>query len=117
MTTHFLIEIIIGFICALGTIWFFRAKFPSKQFKAWANNLIIAAFIYVIFALVGTNWSWMPTELLGLVAYGALALLGLRYSPWLIAVGWALHVLWDLLLHPGGHPGYVPAWYPASNRW
>ena len=27
--------------------------------------------------------------------------------------GGGLHVLWDILLHYDGHPGYVPDWYPG----
>jgi len=30
---------------------------------------------------------------------GAIALLGLRGSPWWLAAGWALHPLWDVVLH------------------
>ena len=28
------------------------------------------------------------------------------------AIGWLLRVLWEVALHPGGHPGFVPSWYP-----
>ena len=113
MTAYFWLEVIIGALCGGIGIWYFR-RYPRKsELKAWSLNLFIAALIYVLFVLVGLNWAWFPTELFGVVIYGAFAWLGFKYSPWFIALGWGLHVLWDLLLHPAGHPGYVPSWYPG----
>ena len=72
--------------------------------------LFIAAGAYFGFAitgreLVGTDQIWMLVELIQAVVFGAIALLGLRGSPYWIAVAWALHPLWDVGLHYFG-PGY-----------
>jgi hypothetical protein len=41
----------------------------------------------------------MPIELRQVSAIGTVALLGLPGSPYWLAAGWALHPLWDYLLH------------------
>ena len=72
--------------------------------------LFIAAGAYFGFAttgrdLVGTDQIWILVELIQAVVFGAIALLGLRGSPYWIAAGWALHPFWDFLLHYMG-PGH-----------
>ena len=66
--------------------------------------LAIAAGAYFGFAttgreLVGTDQIWILVELIQAVVFGAIALLGLRSSPYWIAAGWALHPFWDVVLH------------------
>ena len=80
--------------------------------KLWRNGLIIAAPIYVVFVICGAVWTQLSLELIGLFGYAILAILGHRYSPYLLAAGWILHVLWDLLLH---YPtsSIAPQWYPG----
>ena len=48
---------------------------------------------------------WVLAELVQVIIFGAIALLGLRGSPWWLAAGWALHPLWDVVLHYVG-PGH-----------
>jgi hypothetical protein len=68
--------------------------------------LIVAALIYVVFAARGgAGTAWLAGELVGIALYGGIALLGLRRSPWWLAAGWALHPMWDILLHYVG-PGH-----------
>lgn len=77
----------------------------------WVGGLIVAALVYVVMAFAR---SAPPTavafEAGGVVAYGALGLLGLRDRRW-IAAAWLLHPVWDLLHRPGGFalaaPSYV----------
>lgn len=66
--------------------------------------LFAAAGAYFGFAtlgreVVGARPIWTLVELLQVVVFGAMALLGLRGSPYWLAAGWALHPLWDVLLH------------------
>jgi len=70
-----------------------------------AIALIIAAVAYVAFAIgAGESALWMVGELVGVGVYGAMGLLGVRGSPMWLAAGWALHPLWDVVLHYFG-PG------------
>jgi hypothetical protein len=73
--------------------------------------LVIAAGAYFGFAtvgrdLVGSDQVWILVELAQAVVFGAIGLLGLRGSPYWIAVGWALHPFWDVVVHYVG-PGHT----------
>ena len=68
--------------------------------------LFAAAGAYFGFALLAAPGPiWVLAELVQVIIYGAIALLGLRGSPWWLAAGWALHPLWDVVLHYVG-PGH-----------
>ena len=54
--------------------------------------------------------AWRP---LGVLLYGAAAWVGFRRSAALLALGWAMHVVWDVALHlQGAGAEYTPGWYP-----
>ena len=68
--------------------------------------LFAAAGAYFGFALLAAPGPiWVLAELVQVIVFGAIALLGLRGSPWWLAAGWVLHPLWDVVLHYIG-PGY-----------
>jgi ABC-type transport system involved in multi-copper enzyme maturation permease subunit len=82
--------------------------------------LFIATGAYFGFATLGrevvdTQSIWMLVELAQVIVFGALALLGLRGSPYWLAAGWALHPFWDFLLHyiGPGHP-FTPWTYAIA---
>jgi len=79
----------------------------------WAAYLSMAALVYIGFALREAGEGWMPVELAGLVVYSALGWLGTRGRGWLLALGWALHAAWDLVVHASVPDEFVPQWY----RW
>src|ERR1043165_4337612 len=60
----------------------------------------------------GGEWLWL--ELLGLVVYAALAVLGLKVSAWYLAGGIAAHgIAWDSW-HYFLHETYMPHWYAIA---
>ncbi len=69
-------------------------------------------FVYVIRWLVfrgGASTEWLWIELFGLVVYVALAVLGLKFSPWFLVAGIAAHgIAWDAWHY---HSAYIPNWY------
>ena len=68
--------------------------------------LFAAAGAYFGFALLAAPGPiWVLAELVQVIIFGDIALLGLRGSPWWLAAGWALHPLWDVVLHYVG-PGH-----------
>jgi uncharacterized protein DUF6010 len=78
--------------------------------------LIVASLAYVILVLwAGESFVWLLLELTGVALYGAMGLRGLRGSPWWLAAAWALHPLWDIVLHYFG-PGisFVPVSYTVA---
>ena len=88
------------------------SKNMKTEYLNYAIGLIIAALIYVGFAIWHMEYNWLPLEVGGVLIYGLLAYLGLRYSIWFLALGWASHVLWDIILHMNDSIQFVPDWYP-----
>ena len=64
---------------------------------------MVAALVYVGFgAAGGAGARRLALEIFGVLLYGAAAWAGLRGRPWLLALAWAAHVGWDVLLHLSG---------------
>jgi hypothetical protein len=79
-----------------------------------AAGLVVAAAIYVGFAAIAAaGATWLAIESFGVLLYGAFAWLGLKRSAGWLALGWALHVGWDVGLHQLHHGSvFTPSWYP-----
>lgn len=66
--------------------------------------LFAAAGAYFGFALLGRDLQiasgfWVLGELAQVIVFSTMALLGLRGSSWWLVAGWALHPLWDFVVH------------------
>jgi hypothetical protein len=56
---------------------------------------------------------WLVAELVGFPIYAALAIAGVRRSPWFLVAGIAGHGIgWDLWHH--AHATYIPHWYATG---
>ena len=107
--------LVAGLLAGAWYVWFASKGHPGRERKAYSNGLLIAAVIYLFFALVPFDAGWLGVEALGVVAYGILVWLGRHVSFYFVAVGWLLHPLWDVALHlrgPGRH--IVPDWYAIA---
>ncbi|HWT01564.1 MAG TPA: DUF6010 family protein [Pyrinomonadaceae bacterium] len=72
--------------------------------------LLVAAGAYFGFAVMArVGPAWLLVELAHCFLFGAMALRGLRGSPYWLAAGWALHPVWDFGLHYVG-PGTFAPW-------
>ena len=123
VVTFGLLGLVLGAAYAAAVV-----RFAPSAVRAFALGLAIAAAVYPAFAFFGgAPWPWLGIELVGVVVFGALALSALRggggaTAAAIVALGWALHPLWDVLLHasavgalpdaPGA--GHVPSWYPPA---
>jgi hypothetical protein len=106
-----LFVIFIGAVLAIGLILFAgRHGSYRKEKIVYSVGLIVAALIYVGFGMFSDSFGWKLTEFGGVLIYALFAVLGLRISGWFLSVGWALHVLWDVVLH-GYSTEFVPFWY------
>lgn len=81
----------------------------SIQFAAIILGLV--AGIYAGFALQDGRARILAIEGLAVLAFLALALAGLVWSPWLIPAAYVLHGVWDLL-HHRQISTKTPSWYP-----
>jgi hypothetical protein len=79
----------------------------------YGASLAAAALVYVVLAIGAGASEWLALEIAGVLAFGAFAVIGAFAAPWLLAFGWALHVLWDVPLHLGEAGAFLPAFYPA----
>ncbi|MGW8221659.1 MAG: DUF6010 family protein [Syntrophobacteria bacterium] len=109
-----LFQLILGVVLALLFIWFARTRGPQREPFIYSIGLIIAALFYVAFSVTGATTQWLMLELIGLVVFTIFAVLGLRVSLWFLALGWASHVSWDVLLHLIREQPFVPNWYPVA---
>ena len=99
----------------LALIAFLLSRF-SNDFvgrTVLAIGLFVSAGAYFGFAIVGSaSQIWMLIELLQVVAFGKLGLMGWKGSAKWLTFGWALHPLWDFGVHHLG-PGrsFAPVTY------
>ena len=78
-------------------------------------SLIIAAIIYIGFAVVWGSTVWVAVEALGVLIYTLFYWLSTRYSALWLSLGWLLHPVWDVVLHVSGPGSHVaPEWYAIA---
>jgi hypothetical protein len=107
------LEVGLGAIAALLFVLAARLAGAKRELRIYAGGLVVAAVIYLGFALLNGGADRLGLELLGVLAFTAVAVLSLRVSPALVGAGWAAHVAWDVVLHGGMPAPYVPGWYPT----
>src|SRR5687767_15687602 len=93
----------------LSLIAFLLSRFASdaRGRTVLTIGLFAAAGAYFGFAIVGSGSRlWVLIELTQVAVFSLLGLYGWRGSPKWLALGWALHPLWDVGVHyagPGRH--------------
>ena len=100
----------------LSLIAFLLSKFASDIAgrTLFATVLFAAAGAYLGFAFEpGVSRIWLLIELLQAIAFGTLGLYGWRGNAKWLALGWALHPVWDFPLHYLG-PGRSFAPWPYT---
>lgn len=106
-----LLAVISGVVLAMALVLLARRSGNyAKEKRIYATGLVVAALIYVGLGFFSDSIGWKMIELIGLPVYALFAWLGLKKSGWFLALGWALHVLWDTGLHGTSTP-FVPSWY------
>lgn len=102
----------IGALLASGAAYYWRNSSKLAQRRVYTSHLVLAAAVYVLFALRAPSRNWLLLEVAGFLGYSAISLYGLKRSPMWLAYGWAGHVLWDAVLHWNETTTtFVPHWY------
>jgi len=113
MQMDYALWLLLGLV--LGGILLIYARSYSRrgEVQVLANTLVIAAIIYVGFAIIWGNVIWFSIELAGLPIYGFFAWTAIRYAQYyLLGIGWMLHPIWDVALHLFGSGRLIaPEWY------
>jgi hypothetical protein len=107
-----LAAILFGGVVGGAFVVFARRQAPHRELVLYSVGLVIAALLYVAFALLLHGIPHLPLELLGLVVFTFAAGLGLRIWPIVLGLAWIAHGAWDYALHVPP-PAYVPSWYPV----
>lgn len=112
---YLLLPVLAGVGLALAVLLYTRARGLAAFRRSWGIFLVIAAVIYIGFALAWGSGQSVGIELVGVVIFTVVAGVGVRWWPLALPIGWTLHVIWDLLLHPvqSDALAYAPWWYPA----
>jgi hypothetical protein len=106
------LEIGVGALAAIGFSYLVQSLAGRRGAVVYGIGLIAAALVYFVAALSGGHKSIL-TETLGLGIFSAMAIFSLRRAPILLALGWLLHVGWDLSAYPLTSASSMPHWY----RW
>jgi hypothetical protein len=108
----------VAYAAIFMVVAFLISRFTSEI--VWRSFLVlflfIAAGLYIVFAVrAGESALWVVGELVGVAIFGGIGLLGLRGSLWWLVGAWALHPLWDVVLHYLG-PGrsFAPETYTIA---
>jgi hypothetical protein len=107
-----IIQLLLGALSCIVLIVLARRMRPEHELRLYAVSLIIAALIYMGLAARGASLRWLVLELTGVLVFTLFAVLGLKMSAWILALGWALHAAWDAILHKLTEAAFVPQWYP-----
>lgn len=113
--SYFVFYFIVGLVLPIPWLYWLHRFDDRRLNMGIGSGLVVAAIIYLGFALYHGDYQWLLVELVGVFAYGLFAWLALKYSLLWLAVGWGLHPLWDTALHwlgPGVH--IVPPWYAIA---
>src|ERR1044072_2497360 len=109
------LRLLVGALGCVVFILIVRKLALKREMTQYAIGLVVAALIYVGFAVAfDASFSWLLLEAGGVVLFSLVALIGLRGSTWALIIGWVAHTFWDVLLHKVLNVGFVPEWYPVG---
>lgn len=105
--------LILGLIVGVGFVRLAVRNVPDGE-RRLGSALIVAAFIYVAFAMAAMESAWLLVEMAGVAVFGVFVALGAMKSPLWLAAGWFLHIFWDAGLHLMTDAAFAPAWYVVA---
>lgn len=90
------------------------AVFPEDlSFTFFAVVLSLVAGVYPGFAMANREEGRPLLQWIAAMAFVSMGMVGLWYSPLILAGAWVLHAFWDLLHHLTALGDGVPEGYPA----
>lgn len=105
-------QLVLGALACLPFVLLARAAGPRRELTIYAAALVLAALVYVGFAVAGgATLGWTLLEVGGLVLFSLAGLLALKGHVRALVLGWVFHPVWDMFLHTLPRAGFVPEWY------
>lgn len=110
-----LAQLALGAVVAALSVVAVRKVLPRRERWLWSVSLVGAALVYVVAAAIRADRSSeLLVEVVGATTFGLVAVAGWRVSAAVLAVGWAAHALWDLLLPRFIETDFIPTWYVVA---
>ena len=105
-------EYAVGAALALIVGAFATATAFERSRAFYPTVLIVIASYYDLFAIMAGSTRALGAETVALIAFVIAAVVGFRFSPWVVVAALAAHGVFDFV-HAGiiANPG-VPAWWP-----
>lgn len=104
-----------GLVLVAPLLLFASRRGLEANRRVFGNGLLVAAGIYVAFAVTQASAFWLTIETLGLATFSIFYWLGTKYSIYWIALGWAVHPAWDGVIHVAGAGDQIaPLWYAVA---
>jgi hypothetical protein len=107
------VSIVVGFVLALGVGGMCTLCGLDRDRALYPAVMIVIAMYYVLFALIGGSTQVLIVESAVAIGFVGLALVGFRFTLWLVVVALAAHGVFDWV-HPHVYANRgVPAWWPS----
>jgi hypothetical protein len=103
---------LIGLILALVVCMFALLTGFDRERAFYATVVLVVAHYYIVFAAMGATTSVLIAESAGAAVFFALAVMGFKTSPWIIAAALAGHGVYDFFHHLIIHDPGVLVWWP-----
>ncbi|MBX3750191.1 MAG: hypothetical protein KF897_08890 [Opitutaceae bacterium] len=106
-------EYLIGFGLALAAALFARFTGLDRDRAFYPTVMIVIALTYGLFAAMAGSLSVLALESVAIVGFIVVAVLGFKFSAWIVVAALAGHGIYDFF-HPHvlNNPG-VPVWWPG----
>ena len=94
---------VIGLLATAGSVAVTQKFFPGRSEQIFYGAVLVAiAGVYLAFMAYFGNTSSLRNELIAIIAFSILGIVGTRYAAFLV-LGYALHGIWDALHELVGH--------------
>ena len=103
----------VGVVLALGVTLFARVVGLDKDRAFYPTVLIVVALYYILFAAISGSSQTLLAELIPMVGFVALAVVGFRTNEWIVVAGLAGHGAFDAIHSTLVTNTGMPAWWPA----
>ena len=107
-----LTALVVGSVLAASVGLFAHIVGYDRDRAFYATVLTVVAALYVLFAIMAGGRGLVP-EIAFFVVFAAMAAIGFRTSPWIVAAGLALHGAFDFVRAAFLDAPGAPQWWPA----
>jgi len=104
--------VLLGVTLALLSALILSLLDQPKALDLTSMLLIFIAAPYIGFALMDGRQREIWIEIIAIIVFATLAILGLWMQPIWLVIGLFLHGIWDVIHHPHGIQTQLTSWYP-----